>query len=155
MVACGALALTLAGAGAGIAAAQTTTPPTAPSAPTDTAHQHKGTWNHKGTWDHHGEHRGSSGGMEHGEFTLQTTTGDKVIDVQRGVVTVVSATSVTVKSPDNFTATYALDAATKVTKDHKESTVADVAVNDQVRLEAVKTATADTVQRLQDSGPGK
>jgi len=38
--------------------------------------------------------------VEHGEFTVHTKTGDKVVDVQRGVVTAVNATSVTVKSTD-------------------------------------------------------
>jgi hypothetical protein len=39
----------------------------------------------------------------HGEATVQTDDGTKTVDVQRGSVTAVDATSVTVKSTDGFT----------------------------------------------------
>jgi hypothetical protein len=102
-----------------------------------------------------GKHHAGLRGVEHGELTVHTKAGDKVVDVQRGTVTAVDATSVTVKSVDGFSASYTLDPTTKVHKDKKAAAVGDVAVNDRVELQATKTATAATVNRIGDSGPGK
>ena len=44
--------------------------------------------------------------VEHGEVVVQTKQGDKTIDVQRGTVTAIDDTSVTVKSTDGFTQTW-------------------------------------------------
>ena len=44
--------------------------------------------------------------VEHGEVVVQTKQGDKTIDVQRGTVTAIDDTSVTVKSADGFTQTW-------------------------------------------------
>ena len=145
MVAAGTLALALAGTGAGIAVAQTTSTPAAPS--TGTAATPAA--------PHAGKLHAALRAVEHGELTVHTKTGEKVVGVQRGVVTAVDATSVTVKSADGFSATYTLDPATKVHKDKKAAAASDIAVNDRVRLEATKTSTADTATRIGDSGPGK
>jgi hypothetical protein len=147
VIAGGALALALAGTGAGIALAQTTTTP-APAAPSTSA----------GTGAHAGKHHAGLKKVEHGELTVHTKTGDKVVDVQRGTVTAAAATSVTVKSTDGVSTTYTLGSTTKVHKDKKAATVGDIAVNDRVRLEATKTATTDTtatVTRIGDTGPHK
>ena len=146
VVAAGALALALAGTGAGVALAQTTTTPAAPSTGTGTG---------TGTGAHAGKHHGGLRMVEHGELTVHTKTGDKVVDVQRGTVTAVDATSVTVKSTDGFSATYTLDTTTKVHKDKKAAGVGDVVVNDRVRLQATKTTTSLTAARIGDTGPGK
>jgi len=44
--------------------------------------------------------------VEHGEVVVETKDGDKTIDVQRGTVTAISSTTVTVKSTDGFTETW-------------------------------------------------
>jgi hypothetical protein len=44
--------------------------------------------------------------MLHGEVVVQTKNGPKTIDVQRGEVTAISDTTVTVKSSDGFTLTW-------------------------------------------------
>lgn len=152
MVAAGGVALVLAGTGAGVAAAQTSTPPpaptnsTAPTTATPKAHA-------PGAKKHHG--KGLAGRAEHGEFTTHTKTGDKVLDVQRGTVTGLKGGSITVRSTDGFTATYTTDQATKVRKDKKTAQVGQIAVNDRVRLVAVKSQTADTVQHIGDAGPAE
>jgi hypothetical protein len=44
--------------------------------------------------------------VEHGEVVVKTKDGDKTIDVQRGTVTAISSTSITVKSADGFSETW-------------------------------------------------
>lgn len=148
VLATGSLALVLAGAGAGVAAAQTTTSPTPPeatsSAPAPAATPGK-----------HSHHKGEMGRVEHGEFTVHTKTGDKVVDTQRGVVTTVDAGSVTVKSTDGFTATYTLDPSTKVHKGKQTAATTQIATNDVVRVLANKTGATDTATRIGDAGPSK
>jgi len=44
--------------------------------------------------------------VEHGSVTVQTKNGDVTIDVQRGVITAINSTTMTVKSADGFTLTW-------------------------------------------------
>jgi hypothetical protein len=44
--------------------------------------------------------------VEHGEVVVKTKDGDKTIDVQRGTVTAISSTSITVRSSDGFSETW-------------------------------------------------
>ncbi len=162
MVAVGTLALALAGTGAGLAAAQTPSAPAAPStaanpAPTSPAPGVKHPGPHTGKHPGMGKHRGGLRRVEHGEFTVHTKTGDKVMDVQRGVVTAVNAGSVTVKSTDGFSSTYTLDPATKVHKGKTTATVSQITTNDRVRVrvQATKTASTATAQHIGDAGPAK
>lgn len=100
-------------------------------------------------------HKGLLARVEHGEFTARVAKKDGVFDVQRGQVTEVSATSITVKSTDGFTATYLIDPATKVRKDKKAAAIADVKTGDRVQLLAAKNGPTDTVKRIGDHGPAK
>ncbi len=144
------LALVLAGTGAGVATAQTTTTPAAPGTATPAAPTHPAK---AGT--HPGHHKGQLGRAEHGEFTVHTKTGDKTLDTQRGVVTAVNAGSVTVKSTDGFTATYTLTPTTKVHKGKQTATTTQITTNDRVRVLATKTGTTDTATHIGDAGPTK
>ena len=58
--------------------------------------------------------RGLLSHLEHGQLTLQTKKGDRTVDLQRGVVSAVSPTSISVTSPDKFAGTYDVDSSTKV-----------------------------------------
>ncbi len=53
------------------------------------------------------------GNVQHGEFTVQDNGKATVMTLQRGEVTKASDTSVTVKSADGFSATYAIADATR------------------------------------------
>ena len=53
------------------------------------------------------------GNVQHGEFTVQQDGKAVVMTLQRGTVTKSSATSVTVKSDDDFTGTYVLSDDTR------------------------------------------
>lgn len=102
-------------------------------------------------------HRGPLARVEHGQLTVRTKTGTELIDLQRGQVTAVSPTSITVKSEDGFSATYAVDSATKVRKAGQPSAIGSVADGDNVVIAAVHSAGAtgntDTAKRIGDHGP--
>lgn len=83
----------------------------------------------------------------HGSLTVDTGDGTAVVDVQRGELTAASATSITVRSTDGFTATYALDAGTAVRRDRDAAQPADLAVGDTVMVRA-DAGTADVVRAL-------
>jgi len=51
-----------------------------------------------------------------------------------GTVTLVSASSITVKDPQGTSSTFTIDASTKVTKDRATATLADLAVGEHVRI---------------------
>ncbi len=87
--------------------------------------------------------------LEHGELTIRVNGGNRAIDVQRGDVTGVTATSITVKSVDGFTAYYTVNANTKIRKDGKPAGISDVRTNDRV----VVVATGGKATRIADRGP--
>lgn len=131
--------LALGGAGAGLALADTTSGTADPTATTATAgHPHA----------RHGRALG-----EHGEITRHTKDGDRTVDVQRGTVDAVSPTSITVTSRDGFRQTYAFTPTTKVRKDKRAGSVAQVAVGDRVGLAALHAPQGLQVLRIRDAGP--
>jgi len=141
-----AVVVALAGGGTAVALADTSTPtPSAPSssAPTPDA---------KGAAK---KHRGLERRAEHGEVVLHGKGGDRTVDVQRGVVAASSPTSVTVRSTDGFTATYAFTPSSKVRKQKAASRPSAVAVNDRVGIVAAKGPQGLTITGLRDSGPAR
>ncbi|HEV3360474.1 MAG TPA: hypothetical protein VG247_26970 [Pseudonocardiaceae bacterium] len=89
---------------------------------------------------------------EHGSVTVRTKTGTEVIDLQRGQVTAVSPTSISVRSQDGFSATYVVTSTTKVRKTGQQSAIGNVADGDNVVIEAVHSGTTDTAQHIGDHG---
>jgi len=153
MVAAGAVALALAGTGAGVAVAQTSTPAPGTPSTTNAAPNKPATKAHAPGAKKHV--KGLLGKVEHGEFTTHTKAGDKVLDVQRGTVTAVNGTSITVKSTDGTSATYTTDPATKVRKDKKAAAVNQIAPKDRVQVVATKSGSTVTAQRIGDASPAK
>lgn len=92
---------------------------------------------------------------EHGQVTVRTKTGTEVIDLQRGLVTAVSPTSITVQSQDGFSATYVVDSSTKVRKTGQSSAIGNVASGDHVVIAAVHSGNTDTAKRIGDHGVPK
>lgn len=136
----GTAVLAMAGVGGGIAFAANSTPTT--TAPSSSApHQHKT--------------RGLVGRVEHGQVTVRTKTGDQVLDIQHGQVTSISATSVTVRSKDGFTATYGVSGTSTVRVQKKVSTIANVHTGDEVAVAALHSGNTDTIRRIADAGPAK
>ena len=75
----------------------------------------------------------------HGEFVVQTPNGYKTIDLQRGQVTAVNSTSITVKSVDGFERTYVVNGQTKIGKDRQQISIGDVQVGNEVGVMAEKS----------------
>jgi len=70
----------------------------------------------------------------HGEFTVQTKNGVRVVDTEVGVITAVTPTSVSVKASDGYTQTWTLGATTHVRANRQKGTVSDLTVGETVRL---------------------
>jgi hypothetical protein len=73
----------------------------------------------------------------HGEVTL-AGEGHRVVVFQRGPIEKVSDTSLTVKSPDGYAATYVVSAETKVRKKADKATIGDLKADDRVFVVAHK-----------------
>lgn len=88
----------------------------------------------------------------HGEFvTAKDGGGYETVATQKGEVTAVSSTSITVKSTDGYTRTYTINSDTKVNRDGK---IADIKTGETVRIRATvsgDTATATSI----DDGTGR
>lgn len=101
-----------------------------------------------------GHHRGGPrpgmglGGALHGELVVPRGTGFQTIDVQRGKVTAVSATSLTVKSADGFTKTYVLTAKTIV--EAGRDGIATVKVGEKVGVLATVASDKATAAHVRD-----
>jgi hypothetical protein len=121
---------------------------------------------------HRGHGRGDRGpgggglglrGAVHGEFVVPDGTGWRTVAVQRGTVTAVSSTSLTVKSKDGYTRTYVLTAKTLVNagrdgiatvkKDEEVAVVATV-VSGTAKAVHVRDLTLMKDQREQFGWPG-
>lgn len=76
---------------------------------------------------------------------------------QRGIVEKVSASSITIKSADDFVGTYVVGDKTRVIVglkgDRKPGTIDDVKTGDRVRLVALKNGDTLTARRIVDRGP--
>jgi hypothetical protein len=85
----------------------------------------------------------------HGEVTLGGKK-QRVVDFQRGTVADVSASSLTVKSTDGFSATYVVDAKTKVRHAKEKAAIGDVKTGDKVRVVALKNGSTVTATKIAD-----
>jgi hypothetical protein len=146
----GAAAVGLAGVGlaAGVALADSGSTPTptpkssASAAPPAAAGKAAKKGNGKGKPALAGQH------ILHGEFVTKNKSSVVTVDMQRGSVTAVSPTSITLKSADGFTATYAVTAGAKVRMHGGGKTIADVKVGDAATVLASKNGTALSVTKL-------
>ena len=99
---------------------------------------------------------GFGGQIEHGEATVDTGNNTtQVIDIQRGTVSSADSATLTVQSADGFSATYAVNSSTKITKNRQTSDISQVATNDQVSIMAINAGGTLTAQRINDTGPAQ
>ena len=90
-----------------------------------------------------------SGGLVHGQFTEPKSGGGyQTVDVQNGTVSAVSASSITVKSADGFTATYAVKSSTVV--DAKAAGIGSVKKGDTIFVTATVSGSTATAANITD-----
>jgi hypothetical protein len=84
----------------------------------------------------------------HGEFVVQTQDGTKTLVVQRGTVTAVSATSLTVKSADGFTLTWTVGSPLHVVVNRVQAHFSAIAVGATVGVAGVKESGTPTARLI-------
>ena len=87
----------------------------------------------------------------HGEVTLAGEE-HRVVVFQRGPVEKVSDTSLTVRSADDYTATYVVGAETTVRKNQDKATMADLKAGDRVLVVATKDGSTLTAVKIRTTG---
>jgi hypothetical protein len=88
-------------------------------------------------------------GAVHGKIVVPKPGGGfQTVDVQRGAVTAVSSTSITLKSADGFTKTYTVTSSTLV--DAQRSGIGSVKVGNQVVVSAVQSGSGATASSIAD-----
>lgn len=92
-----------------------------------------------GPRDRPGEHGARPGARlghgVHGETTVRTRDGGfRVVTFQRGEITDVSGTALTVKSADGTAWTWTANGDTRVRRNHKDAALKDLAKGDDVRV---------------------
>lgn len=126
--------------GAGGVAAATTNPtpkPTGDSSAQSTAHPRSG-HAHAGH-----RHAGRFGRGLHGEFVVRAADGVfRTVGTQRGDVTAVSPTSVTLRSADGFVRTYAVTSSSRVRSAGTRTTITTIAVGAHAGAVATKVGDA-------------
>ena len=160
----GAVALALTGTGVAIAWAADPPSPS-PSSSSAPGNSEKGPGHNKPAKSQRPQHL-------HGESVVKKTDGTLQANLdQRGTVEAVSETSITVKSEDGYSQTYAVNAETKIHKapaaaseSSKETddggkrvkpsqgTIADIATGDTVRISGVKNGDQATAERIAEGG---
>jgi hypothetical protein len=88
------------------------------------------------------------GNTLHGEVTVQTKDGVKTIVVQRGSVTAVSGTSVTVKSTDGYSLTWTLAAQVTVVQSRKKVATSALKTGEQIGVAGAKNGSADDARLI-------
>ncbi|HWL35663.1 MAG TPA: hypothetical protein VNQ77_05665 [Frankiaceae bacterium] len=120
-------------AGLGVASAQSGDPSPAPDRSPKAERLHRGP---RGPFGHHRGGMKLGKGVLHGEYVTRAPEGGyRTMATQNGEATAVSASSITVRSEDGFTRTYAIDDDTLVRGAFGDG--ADVKAGDEVHVVAV------------------
>jgi hypothetical protein len=91
---------------------------------------------------------GFGGHLMHAEAVVQTEEGTKTVVVQRGTVTAVDATSVTVKSADGFIITWKLGDKLRVFAHRASATMSAVTVGEEIGIAGAKSGDTDTARLI-------
>jgi ABC-type transport system substrate-binding protein len=84
----------------------------------------------------------------HAEAVVKTDEGTKTVVAQRGTVTAVDATSVTVKSSDGFTLTWKIADSTKVIVNRAKADLSAITVGTEIGAAGAKDGDAPTARLL-------
>jgi hypothetical protein len=74
--------------------------------------------------------------------------GDVTIELQRGEITAVTATSITLRSKDGYSHTYTVTSATKVRERRSQIAIGDLSVGERAMVVAVRTNGGDIARRI-------
>lgn len=140
-----------AGASAGISYAAVATPAAADSTTPIATQPAQPSTQSPGNGAPHLRMRGAHAGglvarVEHGQLTLRVKGADRTVDIQRGTVDSVSATSISVTSEDGFAATYAVTSTTRIRGASGRESISSVHKGDKVLV----VATAGNALRIAD-----
>jgi hypothetical protein len=86
--------------------------------------------------------------LEHGEAVVQTEEGTKTVVVQRGTVTAINATTITVKSADGFTLTWTFGSPIHVMQHRTQIQPSAIAVGAQVGVAGEKVGSTPTARLI-------
>lgn len=94
------------------------------------------------------------GQVLHAEATVRDRAGhDHVVETQNGTITGLDATTLTVKSPDGFTATYTVGTSTRILLHGTQGTLSTLGTGDRVHVTAVKAGGELTARAVLDGVP--
>ncbi|GAA0544749.1 DUF5666 domain-containing protein [Actinomadura livida] len=93
----------------------------------------------------HGFGRGGGRGV-HGEATVRDGDGFRLVTFQRGEITALSSTTLTVKSADGTSWTWTANGDTKIREDRKDVALKDLAKNDEVRIAGERSGDTRTAK---------
>lgn len=86
--------------------------------------------------------------VAHGEFVVRQKAGFATVALQRGEITAVSATSITLTSKDGYVHSYLISAQTKVRSKGQTVAVGELKNGERAMVRAVKTGTTYTASRI-------
>jgi len=131
---------------AATADAATTPSPSAPSAQDKADRRARlGAHGPLGRWDR----------VQHGEAVVKTKDGYRTVVFQRGTITAVSGSSLTVRSADGYTGAFPLSADTRVRLDRAKSEIGALKVGQSVGVAAVKQDNKLDTKLVRAFSPGK
>jgi len=93
------------------------------------------------------------GRVLHGEATVQTPNGTKVVSTQLGTITSVAGAQVTVRSSDGFTRTYSVDKQSRISLDGADGALSRLKSGDTVRVVAVQSGKTWSARAVIDGLP--
>ncbi|MGP4026176.1 DUF5666 domain-containing protein [Actinomadura sp. 3N407] len=91
--------------------------------------------------------RGHLGGHGvHGEATVRRDDGFRLVTWQRGEITALSSTTLTVKSADGVSWTWTANGDTRIRKDREKATIKDLADGDEIRVAGERSGDTRTAR---------
>ena len=94
-------------------------------------------------------------GLQHGEAVVTTDEGTKTVVVQRGTVTAIDASSVTVKSADGFTLTWKFGSPLHVVEHRTQIQPSAIAVGTEVGVAGAKEGDSSVARLIVVPGAAK
>jgi hypothetical protein len=92
------------------------------------------------------------GRLEHAEATMRTKQGDRTVLVQRGVISALDGTALSVRSTDGWTGSWTLTDTTRIRQQKAKATASDLKVGDTVLVRGEGSGQSGTAKVVRDRG---